>query len=41
MSEIYLDNNIFVSIQEKRKGFQSDVIVEMLTSSGIQGEFLD
>jgi uncharacterized protein YutD len=33
MSEIYLDNNIFVSIHEKRKGFQSDVIVEMLTSS--------
>jgi hypothetical protein len=32
MLKIYLDNNIFVSIQEKRKGFQSDVIIEIITS---------
>lgn len=32
MSDIYLDNNIFISIQEKRNGFDSVVVTKLITS---------
>ncbi|NOY97560.1 MAG: hypothetical protein GXO81_14545 [Chlorobi bacterium] len=33
MPDIYLDNNIFVSIQDKRPGFDTDFIRKIITSS--------